>query len=133
MFRPDTIHLRRSDADTLERLIESTGPGRDGGSLALLDEELARATIVPDDALPHDAVALDSQVVFCDLQSGERREVTLVVPSKADTEHHCISVLSPVGSALIGLHIGDTIDWPMPGGRVRRLQVLEVTSLKAVA
>lgn len=132
-MRPDTIHLRRSDADTLARLIESTGLGRDSGSIALLDEELARATIVPDDALPNGSVALDSKVVFCDLQTDEKREVTLVVPSKADSEHGFISVLSPVGSALIGLRIGDVIDWPLPGGRVKRLRVLEVSSLKEVA
>ena len=132
-MRPDTIHLRRSDADTLGRLIESTGVGRDAGSIALLDEELARATIVPDDALPQGAVALDSKVTFCDLQSGEPREITLVVPSKADSEQGFISVLSPIGSALIGLRIGDVIDWPMPGGRVKRLRVLEVSSLKEVA
>jgi regulator of nucleoside diphosphate kinase len=132
-MRPDTIHLRRSDADILSRLIESTGLGRDSGSIALLDEELARATIVPDDALPQGAVALDSKVVFCDLQSGEQREVTLVVPSKADSGHGFISVLSPVGSALIGLRVGDEIDWPLPGGRVKRLRVLEVSSLREVA
>jgi len=132
-MRPDTIHLRRSDADTLGRLIESTGLGRDASSIALLDEELARATIVPDDALPQGAVALDSKVVFCDLQSGEQREVTLVVPSKADSEQGFISVLSPVGSALIGLRIGDVIDWPVPGGRVKRLRVLAVAALKEVA
>jgi regulator of nucleoside diphosphate kinase len=132
-MRPDTIHLRRSDADTLGRLIESTGLGRDAGSIALLDEELARATIVPDDALPSGAVALDSKVVFSDLQSGEQREITLVVPSKAGSEQGFVSVLSPVGSALIGLRIGDVIDWPMPGGRVRRLRVLAVSALKEVA
>jgi regulator of nucleoside diphosphate kinase len=132
-MRPETIHLRRTDADTLGRLIESTGLGRDSSSIALLDEELARATIVPDDALPQGAVALDSKVVFCDLQSGEQREITLVVPSKADSEQGFISVLSPVGSALIGLRIGDAIDWPMPGGRVKRLRVLAVSSLKEVA
>ncbi|HET8937993.1 MAG TPA: nucleoside diphosphate kinase regulator [Polyangiales bacterium] len=133
MFRPDTIHLRRSDAETLERLIESTGVSRDAGTLALLDEELSRATIVADDALPADAVALDSQVTFCDLHSGEQREIMLVVPSKAASSHGRISVLSPVGSALIGLHVGDHIDWPMPGGRVRRLRVLAVSPVLEVA
>jgi regulator of nucleoside diphosphate kinase len=132
-MRPETIHLRRTDAETLGRLIESTGLGRDSSSIALLDEELARAIIVADDALPKGAVALDSKVIFCDLQSGEQREITLVVPSKADSEQGFISVLSPVGSALIGLRIGDTIDWPLPGGRVKRLRVLEVSSLKEVA
>jgi regulator of nucleoside diphosphate kinase len=128
MVRPNTIHLRRSDAATIEGLIESTGLGRDASSIALLDEELARATIVADDALPSNSVALDSHVTFCDLESGEKREVTLVVPSKAASAEGRISVLSPVGSALIGLRVGDSIDWPMPGGRVRRLSVLNVSA-----
>jgi regulator of nucleoside diphosphate kinase len=128
MFRPQTIHLRRSDAETLERLIESSGFSRDGSALAMLDEELARATIVADDALPSGAVALDSRVQFCDLQTGEQREVTLVVPSKVAPAEGKISVLSPVGSALIGLSVGDDIDWPIPGGKVRRLRVLAVSN-----
>ena len=133
MARPNTIHLRRRDADTLERLIESTGIVRDASSIALLDEELARATIVADDALPANSVALDSHVLFCDLESGEKREVTLVVPSKAASAEGRISVLSPVGSALIGLHVGDSIDWPMPGGRVRKLRVLAVSDRQTEA
>lgn len=127
MSRPETIYLRQSDAQTISRLIESTGVSRDASSVALLDEELSRAIIVADNALPTGAVALDSQVRFRDMQSGEQKEITLVVPSKATTEQGRISVLSPVGSALIGLRVGDTIDWPIPGGRTRRLQVLAVS------
>lgn len=131
MSRPTNIHLRRSDAELLERLIESSGFGRDGSALALLDEELARATIVPDDELPSDSVALDSRVRFHDLQADEEREVTLVLPSKVASDKGRISVLSPVGSALIGLRVGDDIDWPMPGGQVRRLRVLAVSDARA--
>jgi regulator of nucleoside diphosphate kinase len=127
MVRPDTIHLRRSDAETLGRLVESAPLSRDGGTLALLDEELARATIVADDALPSDAVALDSRVRFSVLPTGEQREVTLVVPSEVAHGEGRISVLSPVGCALIGLHVGDEIEWPMPHGRVRTLHVLAVS------
>lgn len=126
MFRPETIYLRRTDADTLERLIESSGFSRDASTLSQLDEELARATIVADDALPAGAVALDSRVRFRDLETGEQREVTLVLPSKAALNEGRISVLSAVGCALIGLSVGDDIDWPMPGGKVRHLRVLEV-------
>jgi regulator of nucleoside diphosphate kinase len=133
MFRPDTIYLRRSDAQILSRLIESTGVSRDADCIALLDEELARATIVADDGLPSGAVALDSHVRFCDVESGEQREITLVVPAKAITAQGCISVLSPVGSALIGLRVGDTIDWPVPGGRVRRLRVLAVSTAQSTS
>lgn len=126
MTRPETIYLKASDAETLEQLILGVGSGRDALGAELLDEELARATIVEDDALPPQTVALDSQVRFSDGQSDEVREVRLVLPSEAAPDEGRISVLSPIGSALIGLRAGDNIDWPLPGGRIRRVHVLEV-------
>lgn len=126
MTRPERIYLRASDAEALEKLINGAGDGRDAAGAELLDEELARATIVADDELPPRTVALDSRVRFQAIPSEEVREVTLVVPAKASPDQGRISVLSPVGSALIGLRAGDDIDWPLPGGRMRRLRVLEV-------
>jgi regulator of nucleoside diphosphate kinase len=52
--------------------------------------------------------------------------LTLVYPRDADGSAHKVSVLAPVGSALLGLRVGETIDWPMPGGRSARLQVLAI-------
>jgi len=127
MSRPEFIQLRRSDADALTRLVESAALSRDSQSSELLDEELGRARIVADDALPPGVVALDSRVKFEDLQTGEQREVVLVLPWKAASSQGRISVLSPVGSALIGLRVGDDIDWPLPGGRQRRIRVLDVS------
>jgi len=136
MSRPSVIHLRRSDADTLTRLVESAAWSRDSRSAELLDEELGRARVVADDALPASSVALDSRVRFQDLQTGEQREITLVLPWKVDSAQGRISVLSPVGSALIGLSVGDDIDWPLPSGRLRQIRVLAVSErtepLKAV-
>jgi regulator of nucleoside diphosphate kinase len=133
MFRPTTIHLRRTDAETLERLVTSASFSRDSRALELLDEELARATVVADDALPSGAVALDTRVRFRDVHTGDEREVTLVVPSKASADHGRVSVLSPVGSALIGLSVGDDIDWPMPGGKLRRLRVIAASDARDAA
>lgn len=127
MSRPNVIHLRHSDADTLTRLIDAAG-SRDADTLDLLSEEIDRARVVPDDQLPLGTVALDSQVRFCDESTGEEQEVSLVIPSRAAPGEGRISVLSPVGSALIGLSVGDTIDWPLPSGKVRRLRVLAVSS-----
>jgi regulator of nucleoside diphosphate kinase len=124
MARPETIYLRTSDASLLESIVAAAGE-RDAAGAALLDEELERATIVEDDALPPKTVALDSRVRFRD-ETGAVREVTLVVPSKVEIEEGKVSVLSPVGSALIGLGVDDDIDWPMPGGKVRRWRVLDV-------
>lgn len=125
MTRPEKIYLKASDAETLEQLILGAGSGRDALGAELLDEELARATIVEDEALPPQTVALDSRVRFSD-GSAEVREVTLVLPSEAAPDEGRISVLSPIGSALIGLRAGDNIDWPLPGGRIRRVHVVEV-------
>ena len=125
MSRPDVLYLRASDHLALEALIQNTG-GRDADSAARLDEELARATIVPDHALPRGTVALDSRVRFRDQNTGRVRDVTLVLPADATAADGRISVLSPIGSALIGLSIHDRIDWPLPGGKLGRLQVLEV-------
>lgn len=126
MLRPDTIILRHSDAETIEQLVEAVGVGPEGSTTSLLDEELTRATIVADNALPEGAVALGSRVRFRD-DTGKEREITLVVPSQAALNEGRISVLSPVGSALIGLSVADEIDWPMPGGQLRRLRVLAVS------
>lgn len=127
MTRPEKIYLRASDAEALEKLVDGSGDGRNAVVAEQLGEELARATIVADDDLPPQTVALDTRVRFQTGDSDEVREVTLVVPSKAASDEGRISVLSPVGSALIGLRAGDDIDWPLPGGKVRRLRVLDVS------
>lgn len=125
MSRPEVIYLRRSDAETLTRLVDAAG-SRDLDTLDLLNEEIDRAQVVPDHELPPGTVALNSSVRFVDDESGEEREVVLVIPSRASPGQGRISVLSPVGSALIGLSVGDSIDWPLPSGKVRHLRVLAV-------
>lgn len=126
MPRPAAIYLRASDLRALEGLVERAGEGRDAVSAQRLEDELARATVVPDDALPPDRVALDSRVRFRDEATGRVRDVTLVMPSRATVSEGRISVLSPVGSALIGLAVQDQIEWPLPGGKVGKLRVLHV-------
>jgi regulator of nucleoside diphosphate kinase len=126
VFAPSVpLRIRARDAEVLGSLVQAAG-GRDAAIAELLDEELARATIVDDDALPSDVVGLGSRVVYEDGARGERREVELVLPSQAEAARGRISVLSPVGCALLGLAAGATIDWPMPGGRMGHLRVIEV-------
>lgn len=90
-----------------------------------LDDELSRADIVR--KVPDDVVAMNSSVTFVDLDSGEETNISLVYPQDAKVEEMKISVLTPVGTALIGLRVGGTIDWPIPGGKVRRLKVTAVS------
>lgn len=98
------------------RLIQLAPDGR-------LAEELSRATVIPEERMPRNVVRMNSRVTYVDEQSGQRREVVLVYPEDADPSNGKISILAPVGTALLGLEEGQTIDWPFPNGATRRLRV----------
>lgn len=118
------------DVGVLTELIEQRILGPDGPAAERLEAELERATVVPLAELPPDVVALGSRVVFED-ESGRTREVELVLPKEADAARGRVSVLAPVGSALIGLRQGGAIDWPMPGDRVAKLRIVSVQGPEA--
>lgn len=90
-----------------------------------LDAELARARVVAPTAIERDVATMNSDVVYEDLTSGVRRTVRIVFPHMADAARGFVSVLAPLGSALLGLRVGQEIEWRMPSG-VRRVRVLEV-------
>jgi regulator of nucleoside diphosphate kinase len=94
----------------------------DAAHLIELESELERAIVVSSDAVPAQVVAMDSAVIVLDLASGERREFTLVYPAAADPAAGRISVLAPLGTALLGYREGDELEWLMPGG-LRRLRI----------
>lgn len=91
-----------------------------------LDEELSRADIVSENDLPEDAVAMNSTVTFRDLETKTENTVTLVFPADANIAEKKISVLSPVGVALLGLRKGGRIQWPMPNGKNKHFEILDV-------
>ena len=106
---------------------------RDFAMLRLLHEhghlvsELARADVVESRDVPPDVVTMNSRVVFEDVTSGKTTEVTIVFPHDADVARGKVSVLAPVGTALLGLAEGDSIVWPFPDGSSRCLRVVAVT------
>jgi regulator of nucleoside diphosphate kinase len=115
-----------SDADRrrLEAMIESV---RDNvslrvDSLAALEGELERARVVPESDVPPEVITMNSVVRLRDLVSGETQEFELVYPADADVSRDRISVLAPVGTAVLGYRRGDVIEWPVPAG-LRRLRV----------
>jgi regulator of nucleoside diphosphate kinase len=118
------IVLSRFDHERLGRLLDKVGPRPD---LDALGEEIERAEIVEPETVPRNVVTMNSVVRFVDEESGRESEVKLVFPGHADIESNRISVLAPVGSALLGLSVGDSIDWPLPNGRTRRLRVVALT------
>jgi regulator of nucleoside diphosphate kinase len=116
------IYLTQPDLDRLMKLVE-THPGQ---RLAELERELVRANVVPREEIPEDVVTMNSRVIFENETTGERREVTLVFPANADIEAGRISVLVPVGTALLGLRAGQSIDWELPGGGKQRYRIVKV-------
>jgi regulator of nucleoside diphosphate kinase len=116
------IIITESDYERLSRLIDNNP----SPAAAALAEEIERAEIVTDDALPADVVPMNATVSFEDLDTGATRTVRLVYPRDADVSQMRISVLSLVGSALIGLAIGGTIEWPLAGGKRAHLRVTAI-------
>jgi regulator of nucleoside diphosphate kinase len=115
--------VSRFDFERLERLLGKVGSG---GNLDLLREELDRAEVVEPGDVPPDVVTMNSRIRVADEATGEQRELKLVFPAFADAEAGAVSVLAPVGSALLGLRVGAVIEWPVPEGRARRLRVLGI-------
>lgn len=92
-----------------------------------LQRELDRAIVVSPEAIPGDVVTMHSQVVYVDETTGERRSVKIVYPLDADASKGKISVLAPVGAALLGLSTEQAIEWDFPDGSRRRLRVEDVS------
>lgn len=119
------ILLSNQDLERLERLLDTVSPEHAPG-LDALRRELDRAEVVEPDALPSDVITMNSTARFVEVASGREFELTLVYPDDSHMTHGTVSVLAPVGSALLGLSVGQSIEWPLPGGRKMILRVLEV-------
>lgn len=115
--------LKQSDFQQIASLIRS----HDSETAQLLEEELNRALIVEDGELSGDVVVMNSKVTFADIDSGKESTVALVYPNDASIEKNSVSILAPIGAALIGLRIGQTIEWPLPNGKSKTLKVLSVS------
>jgi regulator of nucleoside diphosphate kinase len=121
-----TIYISESDLERLERLVLGgrgwRRDGRDAEYLQALEAELDRARVMAAGDIPADVVTMHVPVRVTDLDDGHQRILTLVFPGEADSAQGKISVLAPIGTALLGYRAGDTVEWPVPGG-LRRLRI----------
>lgn len=122
--RKPSITMTRSDHAALALLAESVS-GRSPGLAEQLFAELDRARVVADSHLRAGVVRMGSTLRFT-TDMGEDRTVTLVFPAEADIAEGKVSILTPIGAALIGLSAGQSIDWTARDGRVHRLSVQSV-------
>lgn len=119
------------DADHYERLLGiAMRAMKQAPALAkqLLDE-IERADLLPSAEVPTDVVGIGSEVTFRENSGGVVRTVHLVFPTDADIDKGCVSVLTPLGAALLGLSVGQDIAWEI-GGRVRRLTIVAVNQTR---
>lgn len=122
-----SIHITQLDYHRLTTLIEKTRErnGVDREYLNKLEAELDRAEILDPKEIPANVITMRSTVRLKDLVSGEENTYSLVFPTEADFSQSKISVLAPIGTAILGYKSGDTIEWTVPSG-VRRLKVDKV-------
>ena len=125
----DAILITDGDMARLSRLVDDAQVyGKDQAHLAALASELDRATVVRAEEVPADVVTMGSRVVVRDQDSGVETTYTLAYTSvNAPPDENRISVLAPIGTALLGYREGDEIEWRVPGG-TRRIRVERVLS-----
>lgn len=136
--KDNTITITQFDRRRLEGLMAvmrdrnslARGPTRidsrqDATNLAELEEELERARVVDPHEVPADVVTMNSQVLLTDLDTGERLALTLVFPGVSNAHESRISILAPMGLALLGAREGEQLRWPTPRG-VRSLRIERV-------
>lgn len=125
MNKQTPITLSRLDVERIESLLD-TPALHDSPDAARLRAEFDRAEIVEPADLPHDVVSMNSSADCVDEASGKHYTLTLVYPRDAAVAAGRVSVLAPVGSALLGLKVGQAIDWPGQGDRTLKLKVTAI-------
>jgi regulator of nucleoside diphosphate kinase len=123
-----TIYITELDRQRLEKLIEIASQRDDAVNreyLRKLEHELDMAETVALAEVPADVITMRSKVRLRDLNSGEEMIYTLVFPTEADSGNGRISVLAPIGTAMLGYRVGSVIEWQVPSG-LRRIKVEEI-------
>ena len=121
------IVVTEFDQSRLRNLVEGVRHwnARDRTHVDDLEAELDRADVVLPVDVPFDVVTMNSEVAVRDMDSNEEMTFAVVFPSDADVNRRRISILAPIGTAVLGSRVGDTIDWRVPG-RSRRLKIERV-------
>lgn len=121
------IYISSDDHRTLSKIVNDLvqNGGKVYSGIQKLKQELDRAQVLDPSAIPADTVTLNSLVQLRDLDTGELEEWILTMPEHADPDQKRISILSPIGTAILGFSAGEEIEWETPGG-VRELKVEKV-------
>lgn len=118
LAKPDIL-ISSNDYQKLYELLDKM---QKNDSVERLIDELERAEIIENELMPESVVEMHSKVTFTVLSSGKTFTYTLVYPSEVSTEDH-LSILAPIGSAILGLSNGDEIEWPLNNGRTTQVRI----------
>lgn len=118
------ITVTEADYNRIVALLDKTSDNAPG--IRELRAELARSDVVTSEQMPADVVTMNSTVLFENVDTGKHLDLALVYPQDIDGSAGKVSILAPVGSALLGLAVDQTIHWQGPGGNTLKLRVLEV-------
>ena len=124
MTSAPSLTITRLDLQRLENLLDSLeefGPGAQA-----LQAELDRADVVAPEEIPPNVVTMNSTVQFTIVETGKEFCLTLVYPRDMDGSADRLSIFAPVGSALLGLSVGDELAWPGPGGKPMTVKVKQI-------
>lgn len=116
------VIIREDDYELLRQFMNKSGSA--AGEMSL-SAELGRAIIVKKDAFPPHAIRINSKVSILDEESGTMRELFIVMPQHANIKENKVSIISPIGSALIGFRKGEIVQWEVPAG-LKTFKIIDV-------
>jgi regulator of nucleoside diphosphate kinase len=118
-----TLFITENDLKRLRELLEDGRAvhNRDRKDLSTLADELKQATVVAPREIPAKVVTMNTRLRLLDLDTKKPFDMTVVFPSDADVDAGKVSVISPVGTAVLGYSEGDTVEWDVPAGKRRLL------------
>jgi len=124
-MEPRKLFITAYDKQRLEELIEvATEFGNHRrNDLEDLAAELKNASVVDSREIPPNVVTMNTKVLLRDIDTDEKMTYSLVFPTDADISAGQISILAPVGTAILGYEEGTTVEWPMPSGKTRRIKI----------
>jgi regulator of nucleoside diphosphate kinase len=115
------IYVTENDMRKLRALVQSSRDSRkiNEKSLQILEADLNKAKVVKSEEIPSDVITMHSEVHLLDLDTEEETTYRIVYPSQADIDKGYISILAPIGTALLGNSVGDIIEWSVPAGTAK--------------
>jgi regulator of nucleoside diphosphate kinase len=125
------IQMTRRDFARIDQLTATHVPANASRTLDYLVRELSRAKVVPAEQIGRNVVTMQSQVRYRDEETGQKRVVTLVFPPGSAMREDALSILTPLGAALIGLSEGQSVEYERADGERRRVTVEKVLSQPA--